>query len=25
MKHIGPIDPDVWKTKFEPKLKELGA
>lgn len=25
MKHIGPIDPDVWKNKFEPKLKELGA
>jgi cytochrome c biogenesis protein CcmG/thiol:disulfide interchange protein DsbE len=25
MKHIGPISPDVWKAKFEPKLKELGA
>jgi cytochrome c biogenesis protein CcmG/thiol:disulfide interchange protein DsbE len=25
LKHIGPIDPDVWQTKFEPKLKELGA
>lgn len=25
MKHVGPIDPDVWKEKFEPKLKELGA
>lgn len=25
MKHIGPLDPAVWKTKFEPKLKELGA
>lgn len=25
MKHIGPIGPDVWKEKFEPKLKELGA
>jgi cytochrome c biogenesis protein CcmG/thiol:disulfide interchange protein DsbE len=25
MKHIGPIDPDVWAKKFEPKLKELGA
>jgi cytochrome c biogenesis protein CcmG/thiol:disulfide interchange protein DsbE len=25
MKHVGPIDPDVWKKKFEPKLKELGA
>lgn len=25
MKHIGPIDPEVWKNKFEPKLKELGA
>lgn len=25
MKHIGPISPDVWKEKFEPKLKELGA
>ncbi len=25
LKHIGPISPDVWQTKFEPKLKELGA
>lgn len=25
MKHIGPIDPQVWAKKFEPKLKELGA
>lgn len=25
MKHIGPIGPDVWKDKIEPKLKELGA
>ena len=25
MKHVGPIDPDVWKDKIEPKLKELGA
>lgn len=25
MKHIGPISPEVWKSKFEPKLKELGA
>ncbi len=25
MKHIGPISPEVWKEKFEPKLKELGA
>jgi cytochrome c biogenesis protein CcmG/thiol:disulfide interchange protein DsbE len=25
MKHVGPIDLDVWKKKFEPKLKELGA
>jgi cytochrome c biogenesis protein CcmG/thiol:disulfide interchange protein DsbE len=25
LKHIGPIDEDVWKKKFEPKLKELGA
>ena len=25
MKHVGPINPDVWKDKFEPKLKELGA
>ena len=25
MKHIGPIDTDAWKNKFEPKLKELGA
>src|SRR4030066_633934 len=25
LKHIGPISPDVWQTKFEPKPKELGA
>lgn len=25
MKHIGPITPEVWVKKFEPKLKELGA
>ena len=25
MKHVGPIDTDVWKKKIEPKLKELGA
>jgi cytochrome c biogenesis protein CcmG/thiol:disulfide interchange protein DsbE len=25
MKHIGPISPEIWSTKFEPKLKELGA
>jgi len=25
MKHVGPISPEVWKEKFEPKLKELGA
>lgn len=25
MKHIGPISPEVWADKFEPKLKELGA
>jgi cytochrome c biogenesis protein CcmG/thiol:disulfide interchange protein DsbE len=25
LKHIGPISPDVWQTKFEPKLKEVGA
>jgi cytochrome c biogenesis protein CcmG/thiol:disulfide interchange protein DsbE len=25
LKHIGPINPEVWKSKFEPKLKELGA
>jgi cytochrome c biogenesis protein CcmG/thiol:disulfide interchange protein DsbE len=25
LKHIGPISPEVWKTRFEPKLKELGA
>lgn len=25
MKHVGPISPDIWKEKFEPKLKELGA
>jgi cytochrome c biogenesis protein CcmG/thiol:disulfide interchange protein DsbE len=25
LKHIGPIDPEVWKGQIEPKLKELGA
>ncbi len=25
LKHVGPIGPDVWQTRFEPKLKELGA
>ncbi|MDD5390729.1 MAG: DsbE family thiol:disulfide interchange protein [Gallionellaceae bacterium] len=25
MKQVGPISPEVWKEKFEPKLKELGA
>jgi cytochrome c biogenesis protein CcmG/thiol:disulfide interchange protein DsbE len=25
LKHVGPIDLDVWKNKIEPKLKELGA
>jgi cytochrome c biogenesis protein CcmG/thiol:disulfide interchange protein DsbE len=25
MKHVGPISPDVWREKFEPKLQELGA
>jgi cytochrome c biogenesis protein CcmG, thiol:disulfide interchange protein DsbE len=25
MKHVGPIDADVWMQKFEPKLKELGV
>lgn len=25
MKHVGPISPDIWKKKFEPKLKELGV
>lgn len=25
MKHIGPIGPEVWAKKFEPKLKELGV
>jgi cytochrome c biogenesis protein CcmG, thiol:disulfide interchange protein DsbE len=25
LKHVGPIDETVWKNKFEPKLKELGA
>jgi cytochrome c biogenesis protein CcmG/thiol:disulfide interchange protein DsbE len=25
MKHVGPISPEIWKDKFEPKLKELGA
>jgi cytochrome c biogenesis protein CcmG, thiol:disulfide interchange protein DsbE len=25
LKHVGPIDLDVWKDKIAPKLKELGA
>lgn len=25
MKHIGPISPEVWQNKFDPKLKELGV
>jgi cytochrome c biogenesis protein CcmG/thiol:disulfide interchange protein DsbE len=25
LKHIGPINPEVWKNTFEPTLKELGA
>ena len=25
LKHIGPINAEVWQQKFEPKLKELGA
>jgi cytochrome c biogenesis protein CcmG/thiol:disulfide interchange protein DsbE len=25
LKHVGPIGPDVWKDKIEPRLKELGA
>jgi cytochrome c biogenesis protein CcmG, thiol:disulfide interchange protein DsbE len=25
LKHVGPIDPEVWQSKFVPKLKELGA
>lgn len=25
LKHISPITPEVWKEKFEPLLKELGA
>jgi cytochrome c biogenesis protein CcmG/thiol:disulfide interchange protein DsbE len=25
LKHIGPISPEVWQDKIEPKLKELGA
>ena len=25
LKHIGPIDAEVWKNKFEPKLKELSS
>lgn len=25
LKHVGPIDIDVWRNKFMPKLKELGA
>ncbi len=25
LKHVGPIDPSVWESKFVPKLKELGS
>jgi cytochrome c biogenesis protein CcmG/thiol:disulfide interchange protein DsbE len=25
LKHVGPIDANVWKNKFEPKLEEMGA
>ncbi len=25
MKHIGPINPDVWKNKIEPMMKELNT
>jgi cytochrome c biogenesis protein CcmG/thiol:disulfide interchange protein DsbE len=25
MKHVGPINAEIWQEKFEPKLKELGA
>ncbi|MDP2164090.1 MAG: DsbE family thiol:disulfide interchange protein [Hydrogenophaga sp.] len=25
LKHVGPIDLDVWLNKFVPKIKELGA
>lgn len=25
LKHVGPIDIDIWRNKFMPKLKELGA
>ncbi|HMM46516.1 MAG TPA: DsbE family thiol:disulfide interchange protein [Thiobacillaceae bacterium] len=25
LKHIGPISPEVWQTKFVPKLEELGT
>jgi cytochrome c biogenesis protein CcmG/thiol:disulfide interchange protein DsbE len=25
LKHVGPIDMEVWRNKFVPKLKELGA
>jgi cytochrome c biogenesis protein CcmG/thiol:disulfide interchange protein DsbE len=25
LKHVGPIDMEVWQNKFVPKLKELGA
>lgn len=25
LKHIGPIDAEVWKNKFEPKLKEFNS
>jgi cytochrome c biogenesis protein CcmG, thiol:disulfide interchange protein DsbE len=24
LKHVGPIDPTVWQTKFVPKLREIG-
>ncbi|MFT5933315.1 MAG: cytochrome c biogenesis protein CcmG/thiol:disulfide interchange protein DsbE [Hydrogenophaga sp.] len=25
LKHVGPIDMDIWLNKFVPKIKELGA
>jgi cytochrome c biogenesis protein CcmG/thiol:disulfide interchange protein DsbE len=25
LKHVGPINAEIWQQKFEPKLKELGA
>jgi cytochrome c biogenesis protein CcmG/thiol:disulfide interchange protein DsbE len=25
LKHVGPIDVDIWRNKFVPKIKELGA